>query len=145
MVLLYTIGYEGKSIEEFKQILLDNSIDLLLDVRESGRSRKPYFSNGKLREQITSAGMEYAHMPVLGSPREIRNRLYETLDYETFFRAYKEYLKTLDGNLSEVIDVVYSKRVCLMCYEADASKCHRSVLAEEIREVDGNGLKISHL
>jgi len=83
----------------------------------------------------------------------MRNRLYETLDYETFFREYRNYLKKLDGDLSEVVEVVYSKRVCLMCYEADASKCHRSILAEEIKEagvkVDAsNGrssLEIKHL
>ena len=69
MPMLFTIGYEGKSIDEFKQVLLDNDIGLLLDVRESGRSRKPYFSNGKLREQVTSAGLGYAHMRALGSPR----------------------------------------------------------------------------
>jgi len=65
MPMLCTIGYEGRSIEEFKQVLLDNNIDLLLDVRESGRSRKPYFSNGKLREQITMAGLEYVHKKAL--------------------------------------------------------------------------------
>lgn len=145
MTMLYTIGYEGRSIDEFKRILLDNKIELLLDVRESGRSRKPYFSNGKLKEQITSAGLEYLHRRALGSPREIRDRLYETLDYETFFIDYKNYLKTLDGDLSEVVDVVCSKRVCLMCYEADASRCHRSILAEEIREAGGNGLEVTHL
>ena len=143
--MLFTIGYEGKSIDEFKQVLLDNDIGLLLDVRESGRSRKPYFSNGKLREQVTSAGLGYAHMRALGSPREIRNRLYDTLDYETFFKDYRNYLKTLNGDLSKVAGVVYSKRVCLMCYEADAKKCHRNILAEEIKKIGGNGLEITHL
>jgi uncharacterized protein (DUF488 family) len=32
-----------------------------------------------------------------------------------------------------------------MCYEADAKKCHRNILAEEIKKIGGNGLEITHL
>lgn len=143
--MLYTIGYQGKNIDEFKHILKENKIDLLLDVRANGWSRKPNFSNKQLKEHVTSTGIEYAHNPVLGSPREIRNRLDETKDYEAFTRDYLTQLRTASVDMRTIAELMRSRRVCLMCYEANAAECHRSILAEEIKKVANEDSEVIHL
>ncbi|WP_456372579.1 hypothetical protein [Methanocaldococcus sp.] len=38
--VIYTIGYEGRSLEEFIQVLKDVGINVVVDVRELPLSRK---------------------------------------------------------------------------------------------------------
>ena len=49
MTTLYTIGYEGLSLPRFITILQNYHIHTLVDVRELPLSRKPGFSNGKIK------------------------------------------------------------------------------------------------
>lgn len=34
---------------------------------------------------------------------------------------------------------------CIMCFERDPFQCHRKIVAEKVKEIDGNGLIITHL
>ncbi len=142
---LFTAGYEGRSLAQFGELLRQNGVRRLIDVRERAFSFKKGFSKTPLREGLAGFGVEYVHAPATGSPSGVRKRLHETGDYETFFADYKKHLAGLNGSLSAVVEQAYSGNACLMCFERDFEKCHRSALAEEIRRVGGNGLKIIHL
>ena len=98
-----------------------------------------------MKEHVTSAGIEYAHNPLPGSPREIRNRLDETKDYEAFTVDYLNHLSAVCEDIRTVAEQMRARRVCLMCYEANAGECHRSILAEEIKKVANDDSKIIHL
>jgi hypothetical protein len=37
------------------------------------------------------------------------------------------------------------KTVPLLCYERNPEQCHRKVVAEQIKKLDGNGLKVEHI
>ncbi len=41
---LFTLGYQQRSLDEFVALLLEASIDVLVDVRETAWSHKPGFS-----------------------------------------------------------------------------------------------------
>jgi uncharacterized protein (DUF488 family) len=50
------------------------------------------------------------------------------------------------NDIDEILNIVNEgKKVALLCYEKNPEKCHRSVVANEIKKRDGNGLKIKHL
>jgi uncharacterized protein (DUF488 family) len=57
---LLTIGYEGRTIEEFVGELLAGSVETLIDVRELPLSRKRGFSKRALSTELAAAGIEYA-------------------------------------------------------------------------------------
>ena len=38
---IFTLSYEGLNLNTFTQILLDNGVECLLDVRQRPQSRKP--------------------------------------------------------------------------------------------------------
>ena len=69
---LYTIGYEGRDIDEFVSLLKDNRITRLIDVREIPFSRKKGFSKSRLNERLQNENIDYVHIKALGSPSEIR-------------------------------------------------------------------------
>jgi uncharacterized protein (DUF488 family) len=67
---LFTIGYEGATIDEFIAILFDWDIEHLIDVRDFPTSRKKGFSKNLLAESLNNYGIEYTHLKGLGDPKE---------------------------------------------------------------------------
>lgn len=141
MCYVYTIGYEGLTANSFINILAQYNIEQILDVREIPISRKPGFSKGKLAGLLENAGISYVHMKELGSPKDIRDMLHETKDYDTFFNEYRHYIGSHFNYIQDAWELVTEKRTCLLCFEKKPSECHRSVIAEYLRismpNVDG--------
>ncbi len=141
---LVTIGYEGRTIDGFVAELRDAGIDVLVDVRELPLSRKPGFSKRRLSEELASAGIEYVHVRTLGSPRPVRRRLHEDGDYDAFFEAYADHLDGQQAAMRQLVALVETARVCLMCYEGEADRCHRSLLATRVEDASPPALEVVH-
>jgi uncharacterized protein (DUF488 family) len=139
---LFTIGYEGKEIDEFIARLKKYKVTRLIDVREIPLSRKKGFSKTILQDRLTNENIEYLHFKSLGSPSEIRHELKSTWDYDAFFRKYSEYLSNNLAVIKEVYQYILDGTNCIMCFEQFPNKCHRSVIAKKIKDYNGNGLKI---
>lgn len=142
---LLTIGYEGREINEFVDRLKQFNISRLIDVREIPLSRKPGFSKSALRERLEDENIEYVHVKALGSPSPIRNKLKSDRDYDYFFKAYGEYLSQNKQVIKELYKFISDGINCIMCFERLPEKCHRTTVADRIKEYDGNGLKIKHI
>ena len=142
---LYTIGYEGRDIDEFVSVLKDNRITRLIDVREIPFSRKKGFSKSRLNDRLQNENIEYVHIKALGSPKEIRNKLKTDWDYKSFFDAFSEYLHRNWWAIEDAYRYLADGVNCIMCFESRAQQCHRSTVAQKIKEHDGNGLKIEHI
>ena len=132
MRLLYTIGYEGKSIDEFIQLIINNNIKTLIDVRELAISRRPGFAKTKLKSALENKDVAYYHIPSLGSPKDVRHKLREDHDYATFFQSYRYHACLMLDDVMRVTEIAEKENTCLLCYEHNPLECHRSVLAEMI-------------
>jgi len=145
-IIVFTIGYEEKTIDEFLGRLKKHGINTLIDVREVPYSRKCDFSKTRISEHLQMAGIKYIHIGKLGSPKELREKLHKDKDYDSFFESYRNYLETLNDDMEELYQEIIACDVsCLMCMERDPFKCHRMVVAKKIKEIDGNGLIITHI
>lgn len=145
-ITVFTIGYEELSIDEFLGRLKKHRITTLIDVREIPYSRKRDFSKTRLAEHLQSAGVKYIHVGKLGSPKPLREKLHKDKNYDSFFEGYRTYLETLNGDMKELYEkVVVNNTTCLMCMERDPLKCHRIVVAKKMKEIDGNGMFITHI
>lgn len=142
--VVFTIGYEGKTPDEFIRILKQNGIEQLIDVRELALSRKNGFAKSSLRKMLKENNIVYKHFPDLGSPRDIRHRLWEEGNYAKFFEEYsielskpeaKESLKDLEG-------LAHVRNTVIMCFEKDYTKCHRSIIKKKLIE---DGFKVIDL
>ena len=129
--VLFTIGYEGKSIEAFINALIKNDIRLLCDVRKNPLSRKFGFSKGKLSHILDTIGLKYVHIPDLGIESDKRNSLETIKDYKVLFLDYANTLPTRMLFLEFVNSLLFSnKRITLMCYEKKAEMCHRHIIRD---------------
>ena len=69
---MYTIGYQGTSIERLIQTLADANVSVLVDTRESPMSRRPEFRAKVLEARLGQAGIRYLSMRTLGAPKALR-------------------------------------------------------------------------
>jgi uncharacterized protein (DUF488 family) len=47
--------------------------------------------------------------------------------------------------VKEIHGYISGGNTCIMCFERSYEKCHRLMVADKIKEYDGNGLKIKHI
>jgi len=133
--LIFTIGYEGRNLDDFSKELAANGIKRLIDVREIAWSRKPGFSSKRLSEGLSGSGIEYMHLRALGSPKALREELKQTDDFDKFADAYKMYLGAQKESLDLLSNCAIEKPTAIMCFERDPMRCHRSVIASELGEL----------
>lgn len=143
---LFTIGYEGIDQSQFLVWLSNYKINVVADVRDLPLSRKKGFSKNALSNLLDKNKIDYINFRELGAPKELRTFLFQTKDYNTYFKKYKNIVSKNLTAIDNILDTIKGgKNVALLCYEKDPSTCHRSVVADEVKKRDGNGLKIKHL
>ncbi len=131
---LYTVGYEGLTIDEFLSLVVDSPIDLIIDTRWTPLSRKPGFSRSGLQQRLMDRRKEYVHIPQLGSPKVLRQELSDSHDWSAFARKYLTWLNDQEDALASVRAWAVERVVGLLCFEANPHRCHRSLVATTILE-----------
>lgn len=126
---LFLIGYEGRGIDGFLAMLKDAGAKALIDIREVPLSRKPGFSKRALAAALAKEGIAYHHFRELGSPGAVRAKVRSDKDYRGFFTAYGKHLAKQQEAISAVLTIAKQVPSALMCFEADAARCHRSAVA----------------
>lgn len=126
-----TIGYEGATVAAFLDALQANVVQLLVDVRAIASSRRPGFAKTALAANLASVGIEYVHLRGLGTPADGRAAA-RAGKHGEMRRVYREHLASpaAQQELDVLSELLRSgARLCLMCFEADADHCHRSLIA----------------
>lgn len=141
--VLCSIGYEGKSLEEYLNILIQEDIKVLCDVRKNPISRKYGFSKSTLMNALEALGIDYVHCSELGIDSKQRVSLDSQDDYDRLFSEYES--TTLKDNHEGVIRLCKllkkKKRIAVTCYERLPQQCHRTRVANSILELN-KGLKV---
>jgi hypothetical protein len=133
--MLFTIGYEGISIENYLNTLIQNDVRVLCDVRNNPLSRKLGFSENHLRKYTGTIGIEYVHIPELGIRSEKRQNLNGDEDYKSLFKDYKTSLPRRKESLEKVYQLFQTRdRIALTCFEHDPSHCHRHVIRDYLKK-----------
>lgn len=130
---LCTIGYEKRSLDDYIDLLIEEGVEAVIDVRETAWSHKPGFSKTRFAEGLVEAGIEYVHLREAGNPkwlREVASNHAECLElYRSYLRHHPEILASLTATLDA--NGVSHRRIALTCFERHPGDCHRGILAEE--------------
>ncbi len=86
----FTIGYEGRKIEDYIKSLLTHGVKVLIDVRRNPISRKKGFSKNSLAGFLRNELIDYIHMPELGISSDQRKNIKTDDDYKKLFIHYKK-------------------------------------------------------
>jgi uncharacterized protein (DUF488 family) len=143
---LFTIGYEGNTLDEFLARLLDNKVHTLVDVRANAFSRKPGFSKKALASALEDCAIDYIHLPELGVPSEKRKAVASAEDSQKLMQTYSEELRRNPEGLEKLISILKEReRIAIMCFEANQCDCHRGMIAKALIERQNWQSKIEHI
>lgn len=139
-IVLHTIGHSNVSLEQIIQLLGDNWIEVLVDVRTVPRSRyAPQFNQADLAEVLSKIGFEYrfAGDTLGGRPKD--QTCYKRHERPQAEQRKAKYLRLVDYEevakrpwykkaIADLIETAVAYRVAIMCSEEDPYKCHRQHL-----------------
>jgi uncharacterized protein (DUF488 family) len=130
---LATIGYEQARLPDVIARVQAAGVALLIDVRAIAASRRPGFSKTLLSGSLAEGGIDYLHLRDLGTPKSgrIAARAGRTAEMAQIFGDHLQ-TAAAQGALAQAVELSLGRRVCLLCYEADPTCCHRAIVAAEI-------------
>lgn len=143
-VAVYTIGYEGRSVDGFLDKLLHNGIRRIVDVRANPVSMKYGFAKSSLSNLAAKLGIEYVHCPELGIPSSRRKQAQTDSDFRKLFNYYEsQILPAQEDDAAKVAELMKATPSVLLCMEREAVNCHRGRLATRVAAL--NNLDVVHL
>lgn len=144
---IYTLGYEGLTIDAFLNKLIANNIMAVVDVRNNPQSMKYGFSKKSFSDYIEKAGMKYIHIPELGIPSAMRKGLGNSVSYEKLFSKYESDLLPNQEEAKTQLRNLIAKysRIAMVCFEADHHFCHRHTLIKNLEKEKSLPKPVIHL
>ena len=140
MITLFTIGFTKKSAEQFFELLKNNKVKQLVDVRISNGSQLAglaYFV-----KQI--CGIDYKHITDFAPTKELLDRWHkDTVAWPEYIEEYTTLLKQRDIIIKYGIKQFDNS--CFLCSEEVPEMCHRRLLTEYMRDHSVEEVKIVHL
>ena len=141
---VYTIGYEGCSVDRLLNLLMRKGIRRVIDVRRNPVARRYGFHKSSLDRLCGKVDIGYVHVPAVGIASELRRNLDGSDAYARLFETYEKELLPREPNaVATIARMTTEEPAVLMCMEADPSTCHRSRLANVIASV--TGLPVCHV
>jgi uncharacterized protein (DUF488 family) len=145
-ITLFTIGFSGKSAEEFFGTLEKAGVKRLIDVRLNNVSQLAGFTKKKDLEYFLReiAGIEYLHYTDLAPTPDILDRFkkkgeIDWSEYERLFNLLLAERQPEEHHRPEEFD-----GACMLCSEPTPENCHRRLVAERLRDKWGNVI-VKHL
>lgn len=129
-MIIYTLGTDLRTEEDFVEILEHYGIAMLLDVRSYPRSRYPVFAKDRLQRLLEDNRIEYVFMG-----RELGG--FRKGGYERYTKS-SEFSAAID----RVEEVAKSKTAVIVCAERFPWKCHRRWIARALHQ---RGWKVIHI
>jgi uncharacterized protein (DUF488 family) len=140
---IFTFGYEGLSLQEFVARLHVAGVHTVIDVRANPLSRKRGFSKNAFSDALRKEGVSYIHGLDFGCPKPVRDLYKSNGDWAAYTQSFLAYLQDQTEALTELARYVRGARSCLVCFEADFNRCHRTYVARAAAAI--SGLKVVHL
>jgi uncharacterized protein (DUF488 family) len=142
---IWTIGHSTRNIDDFIELLTENKIGAVADVRSFPGSRKfPHFGAEALALSLPAVGIEYIPFKQLGGRRKARRDSPHTVWRNEAFRGYADYMDTDDfkEGIAELSELAERKRTAIMCSEAVWWRCHRSMISDYLNSI---GVTVIHI
>src|SRR3954462_4060132 len=132
---IFTIGYEGATMDEFLSALKQAGVERVIDGRALPLSRRPGFSKTPLKGALEEAGIEYLHLKALGTPADGRSaaRAGRHAELERIYAGQLELPEAI-AQSAQMLDLAAEKPSALLCLERDPAHCHRTLLLKAVAQ-----------
>ncbi|MCC6681774.1 MAG: DUF488 domain-containing protein [Phycisphaeraceae bacterium] len=142
---LYTIGFSGKSAQQFFTLLQSHDVRRLIDTRLWNRSQLAGFTKQHDLEYFCRViiNTAYRYLPILAPSAELLDGYKKNqIMWDEYVPVYLSLLA--DRHVEEVLDPQLFADACLLCSEPTPDYCHRRLAAEYLQQNWGD-ITITHL
>jgi len=143
---IYTIGFTGKSAEEFFTLLKKAGIKILLDIRLNNVSQLAGFTKGKDLSYFVRAILDgqYYHIAELAPTKELLKKYQADEDWQSYEKEFLALLEKRNVETRIKTELLKGPTV-LLCSEKTAEKCHRRLAAEYLQKKLMPDYRVEHL
>jgi uncharacterized protein (DUF488 family) len=146
---LCTIGFAGKTAEEFFRLLAEARVEKVIDIRQHREGQLSGFAKypdlAYFLEKVARIG--YAHELRLAPTPELLKSYRETKDWPAYELGFLELMGT--RGIPQVLDPAeWPSQAALLCSEPGPEKCHRRLVADLLAahwRKQGHSVEIRHL
>ncbi len=131
---LFTIGFAGKSAEQFFTSLMKHGVKKVIDIRLNNASQLAGFTKKNDLKYFLKviAGIEYEYIPQLAATKEIMDGFRGgKISWEEFKATYLDLLE--ERQVLTTLKPEDFDRACLLCSEEKPDQCHRKLAAEWLK------------
>jgi uncharacterized protein (DUF488 family) len=114
---IWAIGHSNRSKEAFLELLKDNNVEALADVRSFPASKIEHFKREEMERWLPEHGIKYVWLgKELGGYRH---------------SGYKAHMRTklFREGIKKLLEIAEQKRTCMMCMETNPKYCHRRYIS----------------
>lgn len=144
---LYSIGHSNHPLDRFLELLKQQEIQALADIRRFPGSRKhPHFGKASLEEVLRDSGLEYRWIEALGGRRHTKKDIPSpNLGLRnSSFRSYADYMLSAEfrAGIDELLSLTSIGNTAMMCAEGLWWQCHRRLVSDWLV---ANNLPVAHI
>jgi uncharacterized protein (DUF488 family) len=145
-MIVYTIGFTQKSAQQFFELLEQNGVQTLLDIRLNPYGQLSGFSKKEdlayFLDRLTGIG--YRHLPELAPTEDILKTYRANKNWTEYVQRFETLMD--ERQIPEALDrsLFESGPACLLCSEATPQQCHRRLIADRLA-ADWSDVEIRHL
>jgi uncharacterized protein (DUF488 family) len=144
---IYTVGFTQKSAKHFFELIKNNHIDLLLDIRLNNKSQLAGFTKGDDLHYFLNeiCQCDYKHCVEYAPTKEIMDGYKKkALPWNEYVRQYTALIKQRGIYKQFMQQYHHYTHICLLCSEPTADNCHRRLLAEMLFK-ENPQIRIEHI
>jgi uncharacterized protein (DUF488 family) len=148
-ILLSTIGFAGKTAEEFFGLLEQAQAEKVIDIRLNRGGQLSGFAKHPDLEFFLQkvARIDYSHEPQLAPTSELLDAYRDSRDWPAYETGFLSLMR--ERGVPQTFDAsVWPRRATLLCSEPGPEQCHRRLVADLLAahwRVQGHSVEIRHL
>lgn len=142
---IHTIGHSTRLLKDLIDLLHENRIQSLVDIRRYPASRRhPQFNRDALESTIPKALIQYSWLPALGGRRAARKDSHNTAWRNAGFRGYADYMETepFEKAITSLLADARERSIAIMCAEQAWQQCHRGLSSDYLKV---RGVEVVHI
>ena len=134
-ITLCTIGFAGKTAQEFFELLESAKVRKVIDIRQNRAGQLSGFAKypdiAFLLHRV--AEIDYQHEPTLAPTPEILKAYRKSRDWAVYETAFDALMKER-GVPEQIALADFEGTTAMLCSEAGPEKCHRRLVADLLAE-----------
>ena len=140
--VLFTVGHSNHAWDDFKPLLLDNAIKMLVDVRSNPVSRFAPFANRRsLPGFLESVGIDYAFIGGALGGKPADPTMYDAAGKPDYDRM--RWRDNFQDAIAQLAGMAARRPTAILCAEEDPSQCHRLLLLGP--PLSAHGVALRHI